>query len=170
MRFPKGEPPPKNCSNISKGSENPAELKSKPFVLQKKPFQFVLLDGQQGGYETETDSHGNIFNWVTHAIDFKFSPMGQVKKLSFKCSLQAKSNRSQQVQIILKTASNHILFSSMIRLSAETKTIVSPSIDVGENQPIILHVETDGTPVRLSPIDSRQAAFMISNVAVMGSF
>lgn len=140
---------------------------SAPFIIQKKPFHGVLLLGQQGGYNTEMDTNGHDFNWVSHAIDFKFKVYGDFQAIKFSCQVKVRGNQQETFHVKLKTMSGKILKSYTLDSIRDGATLASNWTRVNnQHKQFVLQVESDGTPVRLSQFDRRQAAFMISNVHI----
>ncbi len=143
---------------------------SAPFVIQKTPFHGVLSLGQQGGYNTEIDANGYDFNWVSHAIDFKFKIYGELQAIKFSCQVKVRGDQQETFYFKLKTMSGKILKSYAFHSIHDSATLESAWIPVeNKDQQFVLQVESTGTPVTLSQFDRRQAAFMISNVHIQAS-
>lgn len=136
-----------------------------PFILQKPPFHYILSEKQDGGYNTESNERGDTWNWVNHAIDFPYTLVGQHQAV--RVGFKLKSHREARAcRVILRTKSGFILANYVMPLPLAETTFESPWIKINSDEPLVLHVEADGQPVRLSMLDGRHASFMITNTTL----
>lgn len=132
-----------------------------PFLIQKAPFNHLILEKTESIYGTEMNSNNETWNWVNNAIDFYFAPIGLSSKARLEFNLTSfPTKRSFTVE--LKDASGKTLAKNHFSQSGE-KSFKSPLIKVNSKH-LILHVEADGTPIRISEGDTREAKFVIANV------
>jgi len=136
-----------------------------PFLIQKPPFHYVILGQQSGGYNTESDGKGNTWNWVKQSIDLPYHMAGQHRAIQFAFKIKSLHDM-RTCHIRLTTKSGTLLANETLHLTSDEATFVSPWIPITGDQQVILHVEADGSPVRLSRLDSREARFMILNTTL----
>jgi hypothetical protein len=151
----------KSFSNISENEDQ----KVGPFVLLKAPFNYIVLEKTENGYATESNRDGETWNWVTNSIDFYFTNVGKPRKVKIKFKI-ASHAQSRTFVIRLKNSTGRLLATYKLVGQAGEKIFESPWVKTN-SQRLLLHVEADGQPARLSDGDSREVKFVIANVGVV---
>ena len=133
-----------------------------PFMVFQKPFNFVVREKTVGGYNTEFNEDGESWNWVANAVDLYFINTGSSRKIKFGFKLRSYPD-ARLFHIELKDVSGTLLARYNVPMQSGEKLFESPWVETGSDH-LVLHVEADGKPVRLSKRDARETKFLIGNV------
>lgn len=136
-----------------------------PFLLLKPPFRYINVQKSMGTYPLEANGKGDTWNWVNKAADFHLDNIGASKMLKVNMILTSHMN-ARAYAIIVQDQKGEALARFTLPQKAGSTSFESPWIETRGNEHLILHVEADGAPERLSNRDPREATFMVSNVTV----
>jgi len=137
-----------------------------PFVLQKAPFDYMALLDRQGGYNTESNAKGEVWNWVDEGIDFHFQKIGKSQQMQVK--FQVRTQIEPRIYTVeLRDKNGRVFERYRLKKSKQEQSFATPWI-ASPKEPFVVHIEADGKPVRLSKRDSRAAKFMLSNMSICG--
>lgn len=133
-----------------------------PFTIQAAPFHEMIFQKQTGGYNTETNVQGEIWNWVRQVINFDYLTLGSINAVKFTFKLQT-FPFPRKGKVTIKNTSGKLLGEYKLSKRQGDFIFETPWIESDSNK-FTLHVEVDGKPVRISSGDSREASFVIANV------
>lgn len=133
-----------------------------PFFIHQAPFSFYNLESITGAYGMET-SDEKTWNWVKDSVEYRFNSVGKTQEAKVKFQFFV-SGKPRTLFLELGTNSGKLIASFEIPMLGGWGEYESPAIATN-SEGIVIRLKADGEPVRLSAGDSREAKFLIQNLA-----
>lgn len=134
-----------------------------PFVIRRAPFSFYSLESITGAHATETGDK-KTWNWVKDSVEYRFRSIGKTPKTRVKFQFLL-AGKPRTLFLELDTSSGKRITSFKIPMTGGWGDYESPVIETN-SEDIIVRLKADGEPIRLSSADSREAKFLIQNLAL----
>jgi len=134
-----------------------------PFVLRRAPFSIYTLSAISGAYGTEVEEKVSR-NWVKDTVEYRFHLIGTATKakLRFRHLI---AGDARNLDITVAEAGGTALAHYRVALSQGWIDYESPPFDT-RSQDLVVTMHADGDPVHLNGPDSREAKFLVQNLAV----
>lgn len=139
-----------------------SNIKIGPFEILKKPFNFILLEGQTGGYNQESNQIGETWNWVQEKIVLRYKSSNNMKRVNFKFKIES-HKYPRNFKIIIKNRTDKIIY--LKELHHFIQGIINISNINLESGEFTITVEADGHAYPLSRDDQRLSRFVIANLS-----
>jgi hypothetical protein len=103
-------------------------------------------------------------NWVKNSVEYRFHHVGKIPTAKVKFQFLV-SGKQRTLYLLFKTFSGKKIASFAIPMKGGWGEYESPLIE-SNSEDIVIHLEADGEPVRLSADDSRETKFLIQNLSL----
>lgn len=135
-----------------------------PFEIhhRSEPVSYLLLTKSEGGCGTKINREGDSQNLASSTLSHVYSVLGKVQEVKFSFRLHS-FPLPRLIVAKLKDSAGNLLARYELPKQDGNIFFKTPWLRVNSDQ-VILTVEADGKPVRLSEHDPRQVAFMITNL------
>ena len=134
---------------------------SSPFSIHRAPYSFFNFKGSKGGYGTER-SEGKEWNWVKESISYGYLSIGSVT--SAKLTFEYVGNPGV-LSVDIKNSSGKNIKEFTIQLNGGWGKFESPPFELNSKE-ILVVIEANGAPVKLSAGDTREVQFLIQNLTL----